>query len=218
LGLRERLFGQNNPQEEESDIDEAEIHEPNPLEDNALWHHGETVIDIVKNYSSANGIPIEKAAKGIGIAVEEGKVRLVDPKPPKNFLIFSTSLYSFWFWAVVGFIGLMMTSIYLIPQTYPFVYLRYLVGAIFVLFVPGYVLIEALYPKADELDRIERFALNIGLSLAVVPLVGLVLNYTPWGITLNPILVSLSVLVLFLGLFGVWRKYNIQHLSVTSNN
>jgi hypothetical protein len=215
LGWRERLFGSDNPQEEELEIDEGEVHEPNPLEDTAIWHHGETVRDIVRNYSLAKGIPIEKTAKGIEMAVEEGKVRLVDPSPPRNFLAFSTSLYSYWFWAVIGFIGFMTLSIYLIPQNYPFVYVRYFLAAIFVLFVPGYTLIEALYPKAEELDRIERIALNVGLSLAMVPLVGLALNYTPWGITLEPILASLSALVLVLGMLGIWRKYENHKLSLS---
>jgi hypothetical protein len=214
LSWRERLFGSDNSQEEELEIDEGEAHEPNPLEDTALWHHGETVIDIVRNYSSAKGIPVEKTAKGIGMAVDEGRVRLVDPSPPRNLLIFATSLYSYWFWAVVAFIGLLMLSIYLIPQNYPFIYLRYFVAALFVLFVPGYVLIETLYPKAYEMDRLERLVLNVGLSLAIVPLIGLALNYTPWGISLNPIIASLSALVLVVGVLGVWRKYLNHKLSL----
>jgi uncharacterized membrane protein len=68
-------------------------------------------------------------------------------------------------------------------------------------------LIEALYSKRDELDRLERFALGVGLSLAVVPLVGLVLNYTPWGIRLDPVFAALILLTLALGCIGVYRKY-----------
>jgi len=30
-------------------------------------------------------------------------------------------------------------------------------------------------------DGIERVALSFGLSIAIVPLIGLVLNFTPWG-------------------------------------
>jgi uncharacterized membrane protein len=41
------------------------------------------------------------------------------------------------------------------------------------------------------IDGIERVALSFGLSIAVVPLLGLVLNFTPWGIRLVPILVTL---------------------------
>ncbi|GAB6274986.1 MAG: DUF1616 domain-containing protein [Peptococcaceae bacterium] len=76
-------------------------------------------------------------------------------------------------------------------------YLRVVLGLPFILFFPGYVLITALFPKKDDLDGIERVALSFGLSIAVVPLLGLALNYTPWGIRLLPVLVTL---ILFTGL------------------
>ncbi len=91
--------------------------------------------------------------------------------------------------------------------------LRVALGLPFVLFLPGYALVAALFPErgegpvdeagaargADEppsrrggIDGIERVALSFGLSIAVVPLVGLVLNFTPWGIRLVPILLSVG--------------------------
>src|SRR5574337_199101 len=72
---------------------------------------------------------------------------------------------------------------------------RIVLGLPFVLFFPGYVLIAALYPRRSDLDDVERLALSLGLSLAVVPLIGLVLNYTPWGIRLTPILLSLALFI-----------------------
>jgi uncharacterized membrane protein len=72
---------------------------------------------------------------------------------------------------------------------------RVALGLPFVLFFPGYTLVSALYPRRDDLDGIDRLALSLGLSLAVVPLVGLILNYTPWGIRLAPIVVSLTLFV-----------------------
>lgn len=87
--------------------------------------------------------------------------------------------------------------------------LRVVFGLPFVLFVPGYAFIAALFPEAgsgpsnDDADRqssggrgidgIERVALSFGLSIAIVPLIGLVLNFTPFGIRLVPIVVSLTV-------------------------
>jgi uncharacterized membrane protein len=94
--------------------------------------------------------------------------------------------------------------------------LRVIVGLPFVLFLPGYALIAALFPEAGEspaedsreaeneadetrlndgrdgIDGIERVALSFGLSIAVVPLVGLVLNFTPFGIRLVPVLLAIS--------------------------
>ncbi|MFP3909626.1 MAG: DUF1616 domain-containing protein [Archaeoglobaceae archaeon] len=69
---------------------------------------------------------------------------------------------------------------------------RAVLGLPLVLFVPGYALISALFPRNDDLDGIERVALSIGLSICVVVFVGLALNFTPWGIRLGPILLSLS--------------------------
>ena len=76
-----------------------------------------------------------------------------------------------------------------------------------VLFFPGYSLTEALYPRGEDISPLERLALSIGLSLALVPLVGLVLNYTPWGIRLTPIISSLTLLILTLMIIASWRKY-----------
>ena len=70
--------------------------------------------------------------------------------------------------------------------------LRKVIGLPFILFFPGYSFISFLFPERRELDTIERVALSFGLSIAITPLIGLALNYTPFGIRLTPILLSLS--------------------------
>lgn len=83
---------------------------------------------------------------------------------------------------------------------------RTVLGLLLVLFLPGYALIASLFPKRDDLDTIERLALSFGLSIAVTPLIGLALNYTPYGIRLDPILVSLTVFTLLLSLAAYLRR------------
>jgi uncharacterized membrane protein len=61
---------------------------------------------------------------------------------------------------------------------------RVVLGLPFVLFFPGYALICLLFPRKGDLDGVERIALSLGLSIAIVPLIGLALNYTSWGIRL----------------------------------
>jgi len=74
--------------------------------------------------------------------------------------------------------------------------LRAVVGFPLVLYLPGYSLVSAFFPRKDELDTIERIALSIGLSICVVVFIGLGLNYTPWGIRLGPVLLVLSAFTL----------------------
>jgi uncharacterized membrane protein len=86
---------------------------------------------------------------------------------------------------------------------------RIALGLICVLVIPGYVLVAALFPGKEDLDGVERLALSLGLSIAVVPLIGLALNYTPWGIRLTPIVLSLSFFVTFVALIAAYRRLKL---------
>ncbi len=101
---------------------------------------------------------------------------------------------------------------------FPTSFVRILIGVPFILFFPGYTLVCALFPKNPELDGIERVALGIGLSIAVVPLLGLVLNYTPFGIRLYPVLVSLFAFTFLMSVAAVYRrkKLNVKDRFVPS--
>ena len=68
---------------------------------------------------------------------------------------------------------------------------RPIIGTIAVLFVPGYAFIAALFPQKATLGNGVRLALSFGLSIVIVPLLELGLNYTPWGVRLGPTLVIL---------------------------
>jgi len=101
---------------------------------------------------------------------------------------------------------------------FPTSFARILLGVPFILFFPGYTLVCALFPKNPELDGTERFALSIGLSIAVVPLLGLVLNYTPFGIRLYPVFVSLFAFTFLMSIATMYRrkKLNVEERFVPS--
>ena len=86
---------------------------------------------------------------------------------------------------------------------------RIALGLAFVLFLPGYALVAALFPKDGEIDWIERVALAFGLSIAVVPLLGLLLNYTPWGIRLEPIVATVFLFILGMCALAYWRRMQL---------
>ena len=76
-----------------------------------------------------------------------------------------------------------------------------------VLFLPGYSLIAALFPRKDDLDCIEQIALRfLGSSIAVVPLLGLGLNYMQYGIRLVPVLLGLSLFTVLLAVVAGVRR------------
>lgn len=134
--------------------------------------------------------------------------------------------------------------------------LRVVFGLAFVLFLPGYAFIAALFPEAgaspaspddtddaderrrsppsagspadDEtldvsgsgsdgdadsatptaggIDGIERVALSFGTSIAITPLIGLVLNFTPFGIRLVPVVLSLAVFTTAAAIAAAYRR------------
>ncbi len=80
-----------------------------------------------------------------------------------------------------------------------------IIGLPLVLFIPGYALSYAFFPKKKDLELMERIALGFGLSFALIPLVIFFLNeFLKIPITVYS---SLSILVAFT-IIGVvvWKK------------
>jgi uncharacterized membrane protein len=108
---------------------------------------------------------------------------------------------------ILGFVFVTLVFIYvpIINETI----IRSALGLVMVLFVPGYALIAALFPGKKDIDGIERAALSFGLSIAVTPLIGLGLNYTPWGIRLDPIVVCLTIFTSICVLVANKRRHEL---------
>ena len=58
------------------------------------------------------------------------------------------------------------------------------------------------------MGNFERITLSIGLSITLTPLVGMLLNYTPWGLTVFTVTASLLGLTILLSLIGIVREHN----------
>lgn len=162
-------------------------------------------------------VPQEKLLKSIVKLQAQGKIML--KKTPVStatkLTAYLKTAHAHWYWATILTAIITTAVIFVIPEnSYPWVYVRYILGTIFVLWLPGYTFIKALFPlesseNAEEkgLDTIERIALSIGMSLALVPVIGLLLNYTPWGIRLTPIVFSLLALTVIFATIAVVRQY-----------
>lgn len=106
-------------------------------------------------------------------------------------------------------ISILSVLLIIIIALFPSNALRIVLGLPFILFFPGYTLVAALFPKKVNLEGLERVALSFGLSIAVVPLIGLILNYTPWGIKLYPILVSITIVILAASGIAWYRRHRL---------
>lgn len=87
--------------------------------------------------------------------------------------------------------------------------IRTILGIPAILFIPGYVLVSVLFPKKTDLDSIERIALSLGMSIAIVPLIGLFLNFTI-GIKLIPVLIAMNIYAIILIFFASYRREKLS--------
>jgi hypothetical protein len=147
------------------------------------------------------------------------KQEALTPASTKEYVF---SKQATWYWATIIIAFATAITVFTIPDTaYPVVYFRWGLGTIFLLFLPGFTLIKALFPAkmpikttSENMDTIERTGLSFGLSLVLVPVVGLILNYTPWGIRLTPITLSLLASAIFFATAGILREYLAKAQSV----
>ena len=158
------------------------------------------------NELRARGYSVREVVKAIERLEEKGLVYLEDtaPNSVRDFLL---SPRAMGFWLTTAVVALTLLTIGLNISSQPEVVLRYVFGSLFVLFIPGYALIQLLYYRREDLSDLERLALSLGLSLALVPLVGLILNYTPFGIRLIPVALSLALLSMTLITLAIIRRY-----------
>jgi hypothetical protein len=139
------------------------------------------------------------------------KILIREPIPYKRFLGYLLSPISIWFWellvATLASIGLVFASSGLA------LYLRYVFGSLLVLFLPGYSLVGFIYSKKNDLDYLTRTSISFVMSLAITTLVGLALSFTPFGITLFAVALSLSAVTIGLLFLTALRKYSYYHLA-----
>lgn len=180
----------------------------------------QTVQQLVSLAQEETSLPESKIIEHITQLQSQGKIRLKQlPAPPTQKLsIYLRSSRVSWYWTTLILAAATTIAVFTIPEnTSPIAYIRYILGTLFVLWLPGYSFIKTLFPtdppfktSSKNLDTLERLALSIGMSLALVPIISLLLNYTPWGVRLTPITLSLLALTTIFATAGVIREHKSQ--------
>ncbi|WP_435146429.1 DUF1616 domain-containing protein [Halobaculum sp. P14] len=106
--------------------------------------------------------------------------------------------------------------------------IRLVLGAAFLTFVPGYAFVAALFPEsaaaprqlseqsrsdpeaagasAEGISGLERVVLSFVVSVVAVPLVGIALRFTAWGVRLLPFVLALGSGTLVAALLAARRR------------
>ena len=179
-----------------------------------------TVQQLVALAKDETYIAEPKIIKHILQLQNKGKITLKElpTRPPQKLATYLRTKEAHWYWiTLILAVATALTVFTIRENAYPLVYVRHVLGTIFVLWLPGYTFVKALFPtkvpiqtSSEDLDKIERIALSIGLSLALVPIIGLLLNYTPWGIRLTPITMSLLALTTIFATTAIVREHQTK--------
>lgn len=150
----------------------------------------------------------------------QGTIKLESQPPPASLKLatYLKTSQALWYWATIAVATITAATVFTVPEDfYPWSYLRNVLGIIFVLWLPGYASIKALFPvrmpiktSTESLEAIERITLSIGMSIALVPIVGLLLYYTPWGLSVTPIVLSLLALTVVLATVAIAREHQTK--------
>jgi len=166
------------------------------------------LVNLAKEKSS---IPEQKIIEHVLRLQSQGRISLTEqPTRSQKLAPYLKTEKASWYWVTIALIMASAIAVFAIPENaYPIVYLRHVLSIILVLWLPGYSLIKALFPQ-KELDNIERTALSIGMSLALVPITGLILHYTPWGIETTPVTLTLLALTAIFATAAIIREHQTK--------
>lgn len=104
---------------------------------------------------------------------------------------------------------------------------RVVFGFLFVLFMPGYAVLAALFPMGGQQDSnrnrdsttgplpsrgitpVERWTLSIAVSIAMTILLGLLIELSPWRIGLGSVFSTIAVATLGTTTLAAWRRQQL---------
>ena len=143
---------------------------------------------------------------------EKGKIQLVDmsidqPAEANTYDHDTGSLHEIsLLYLILCPVILAYAAVYLLPPGDGLVPIRWALGTLLVMFFPGYVTVQALFPTRD-LEAVERYAFSFASSFAIIPIIAFVLNYTPWGVRLDPVVTALVLYTVCVALIASYRKH-----------
>jgi hypothetical protein len=157
----------------------------------------------------------------------EGTIKLENqPLQPQSFSTYMRTSRALWYWVTIVTGAITAITVFAISEDfYPWIYMRNLLGILFVLFLPGYAFTKAIFPvdistgtSNRNLETPERLALSLGLSIALVSIVGFLLYYSTLGIELAAVVSSLLAFTSVLATVAVIREYQVRKSTLVNTH
>lgn len=142
-------------------------------------------------------------------SLEEKKiVILAESRVPSSFVHYlKTFRLNPPFWGTLVTTLLAIFTVLALPQQDSWSMARVIVAGAFIIFVPGHCLMHLLF-SGKTLTIVEKLALSIGLSLAIATLVGMVLNYTFLGVTIETVVAIVATFNIALAAVNAYRDFS----------
>lgn len=106
---------------------------------------------------------------------------------------------------LVIFLWIIITFIFAITPILDDSFVRIILGIPVALFIPGYIFIAALFPKRDDIEIVDRITMSIGVSIAILSIIGLLLNFI-YGIRLMTVLIILYIYMMIFMFVVIYRR------------
>jgi uncharacterized membrane protein len=143
-------------------------------------------------------LSIEEIRRAVKKLENDKKIMLVEPGTNGYFLDYIMRGYNgLSLWLTTAATCLMMTIVFLLPNIGLWYYMRMVAGVIFVLYIPGNALLQLLFAHRN-IEQTEQVVLSIGLSIALISIIGLMLKYLVLGLTVESAVISIGVLSIIL--------------------
>jgi len=130
--------------------------------------------------SRENILPIIREMEQNDVIILQEPLIEITP-PPTRFrdYFFKRNYYSYEHWLILSSVFLTLTLVLVDVRTGIFFYIRYAIIVFYLLILPGWSFTAAIFPELnDRLRFLERVATAIGLSIVVLVMVGLFINFT----------------------------------------
>jgi Protein of unknown function (DUF1616) len=190
------------------DLDRSELLQQRIL-DAAATHKCYKVKDLVTELQQTfdRSLSSEEIQNAMKKLEREKRIILLEPVTKEDFLHYTIRSYdSLFFWLRIAATCFALTLIFFSPNVEPWSYIRILTAVVFVLFLPGNALVQLLFAHRN-MEQTDQMVLSVVLSMAIVSIIGLILKYTPLGLTVQSVAISISILSITLFLVAKYGRF-----------